>query len=409
MQEEQSVTSDPDFLKFWVGQTISVFGAQFSPLAVQVIAIDMLKVSNFQLGLLGFLNTVPFLVLGVFVGVWIDRHNRRRTLLFANLGRCLVLASIPASYLLYSLTVNVLYIVTLAAGVLTVFFEIGYQTYIPYLVDKSKLVQANSRLEATRSLSQAAGPTAAGAVISVVSAPFAVLGDSVGYAASGVSLWSIRKPEQMEARTGKSTWQDIREGLRVVFSDSRIRAIAGTSTTTNLLGAAFGVVLTKFFLNDLGMSIFEVGLVYGIGSLGGVFGALIALRVARKVGVGNSIIIAAIMFSTVSSSFYFANPGNGLILSAAIMFASFIWVPIYNVVQLSYRQALIPKQLQGRMNATIRTISWGVLPIGSLIGGAVAQVVGVRETVVLMAVLTILAPLWVVFSPVRGIKEFPSG
>jgi MFS family permease len=413
--ESGSLFHDPDFVKFWIGQSIAVFGAQFSPLAIQIIAIEILDVSNFQLGVLGFLNTAPFLLLGLFVGVWLDRHSRRRTLLLADVGRSLVLFSIPATYSLFKLTsnslyalnLNLLYAVTLLAGILTVFFEIGYQSYVPTLVERQKIAEANSKLEATRSLSQAAGPTAAGAVISLVAAPLAVLGDTIGYAASWLSLLLIRKPEQVQKSTGKSTWHDIKEGLSVVFGDKRLRAIASTTATSNLLSSAFGVVLTKFFLIDLGMSYFEVGLVFGVGSLGGVVGAVIAMRVARRLGVGMSIIVGSVIFSVLSTSFYFATPANGVYLSAAILFFSFIGILIYNITGVSYRQALVPAQIQGRMNASIRTLVWGVIPIGSLLGGAVAQAVGVRETVVLMAALTMLSPLWVIFSPVRSVREFP--
>ncbi len=404
-----SLFHDSDFMKFWVGQSIAVFGAQFSPLAIQVIAIEVLNVSNLQLGVLGFFNTAPFLVLGLFAGVWLDRHSRRRTLLFSDLGRSFVLLFIPLSYLFFTVTLNLLYAVTLVAGILTVFFEIGYQSYIPTLVKRTQIVEANSKLEATRSLSQAAGPTVAGGVISLIAAPLAVIGDTLGYAASWVSLSLIRRPEKVETGSRGSTWHDIREGLSVVFGDRNLRAITGTNATSSLFSAAFFVILTKFFLVDLNMSYFEVGLVYGVGSLGGALGAVIAMRVARRLGVGTSIVACSVVFSVLATTFYFATPANGVLLSSCILFFSFIFVLIYNITQVSYRQALIPREIQGRMNASIRTLVWGIIPIGNLLGGAVAELVGVRETVVLMAALSVLSPLWVIFSPVRKVREFPKG
>lgn len=396
-------------MKFWVGQSISVFGAQFSPLAIQIIAIKTLNVTNFQLGVLGFLNTVPFLFLGLFVGVFVDRHSRRRVLLFSDVGRSLVLVTIPLSSIFYLVTLNLLYVVTLAAGILTVFFEIGYQSYVPSLVERPQIVEANSKLETTRSLSQAVGPTAATATISLIGAPLAVLGDTLGYIASWVSLVLIRRPEKVDSGPRKSTWLDIREGLSVVFRDPRLRAIAGTTATSNLFSAAFGVILTKFLLVNLQMSYLEVGVVYSVGALGGVLGALIAMKVAGRLGVGSSIVFGSVVFSLVSTMFYFATVANGVVLSAAILFVSFVGVLIYNITQLSYRQSLVPRQIQGRMNASIRTLVWGVIPIGNLLGGAVAQVVGVRETVVLMAALTVISPLWVIFSPLRSVHDFPKG
>ncbi len=406
-----SLIHDANFMKFWVGQSISVFGAQFSPLAVQFIAVITLGVTPFQLGVLGFLNTAPFLILGLFAGVWLDRHSRRRTLLFADLGRSLVLFLIPLSYLLFTVTLNLLYVVTFVAGILTVFFEIGYQSYVPVLVERSQLVDANSKLESTRSLSQAIGPTVAGAVCYVVAYPLAVLGDTLGYAASWMSLSLIRKPEPADSSPRKSAWLEIKEGLSIVFKNQTLRAIAGTTATSNFFSAAFFILLTKLFVDSLGMETWEVGLVFGAGSMGGVLGAVVAMRVVKKLGVGNSIILGSVIFSLLSTCFYFAVPANGVlvnvVLSSGILFASFVGVLIYNITQVSYRQALVPREIQGRMNASIRTLVWGIIPLGNLTGGAVAEVLGVRETVVLMAAFTVLSPLWVVFSPVRKVREFP--
>ena len=399
-------------MKFWVGQAVAVFGAQFSPIAIQFIAIITLNVSPFQLGVLGFLNTAPFIVLGLFVGVWLDRHSRRRTLLLADLGRSLVLSVVPLSYLLYTVTLNLLYAVTLAAGILTVFFEIGYQSYVPSLVDKPKIVEANRRLEATRSLSQAVGPTVAGGVCSVIAYPLAVLGDTIGYAASWVSLALIRKPEAVQRTARRSTREEIREGLALVFGNRTLRAIAGTNATVNFLSAAFFVLLPIFFVKSLGMNPFEVGLVFGVGAMGGVLGALISMRVVKRMGVGATIVMGSVIFSLLSTSFYFVVPGNGvvvnIILASAILFTSFVGVLIYNITQVSYRQALVPKEIQGRMNATIRTLVWGMIPLGNLTGGAVAEVLGVHQTIVLMAALAILSPLWIILSPVRTVSDFPS-
>jgi predicted MFS family arabinose efflux permease len=395
-------------MKFWVGQSIAVFGAQFSPLAIQVIAYR-LGATPFQFGILAFLNTVPFLILGLFAGLWLDRHRRRRVLILSDVGRSLVLFSIPVSAILYVVTLDMLYVVTCAAGVLTVFFEIGYQAYVPSLVEREQIVDANSKLETTRSLSQALGPSVAGVVVQYVSPPLAVLGDTLGYTSSWVSLSLIRKPDEAPKGPRKSALHDIKEGLALVFKDPKLRSIAGCTATSNLFSAAFGTILTLFFLQNLGMNKDPVlvGVIYGIGSLGGVVGALLAIRVARRLGVGMAIIVGSVIFSLLSALFYFATPSNGFVLGAAILFFSYIGVLIYNVTQVSYRQALVPREIQGRMNASIRTLVWGIIPVGNILGGTVAQVIGVKETVVLMAVLCMISPLWVIFSPVRHVRDFP--
>ncbi|MBI3859397.1 MAG: MFS transporter [Thaumarchaeota archaeon] len=421
MEEPASLVRDPDFMKFWVGQSISVFGAQFSPLAIGFIAVKILDASDTQLGYLAFFNTIPFLTIGLLVGVWADRHRRRRIMLMADFGRAAVLFSIPFAAVFYALSMNLIYLVTLLAGILTVFFEIDYQSYVPSLVQKSQIVEANSKMETSRSTAQAVGPSAAGFVVNKFWAPLAILGDTIGYLASSFSLLLIRHPETVpEATVKRSTWHDIREGLGIVFGDKRLKAIAATTATSNLFSSAWGAILIKYMLDDLHMSIGEIGLAGGIGSLGGILGALTASRVMKGLGVGRTILLG-ISLSFVSVVLYFippqsvadANalyvPSPAFFLVTASTFVLSIGVLLYNIPQVSYRQALVPKEVQGRMNATMRTLVWGTLPIGSLLGGASGDLIGTQETIGLMAALGSLAFLWILFSPVRGVKEFPHG
>ncbi|HLQ07215.1 MAG TPA: MFS transporter [Nitrososphaerales archaeon] len=409
MSSPAPLTKDPDFLKFWVGQSISVLGSQFSPLAIGTIAVISLKASGFQLGLLGFLNTISFLTLGLLVGVWVDRHRRRRIMIIADFGRSLTLVAIPLAAVFFGLTMNLLYVVTLIAGVLTLFFEISYQAYVPSLVDKPKIVEANSRLEATRTLGQGAGPAAAGAAITLISAPLAVLGDTLGYLASSFSLLWIRRAEDPpNTARRESVAHDIREGLSLVIRDPRLRAIAAATGTSNLFGNAYGVILVKYAYVTLGMSPLEFGVSLGSSAAGGVIGALTATRIAKSLGVGKAIITGASLYSFVIIFLYFATPATAFVTFVAVQFVSTIGVIVYNVVQVSYRQSLVPRDIQGRMNATMRTIVWGTIPVGSLLGGFFADAYGIRETVGVMTVLACLAVFWLVISPVRKVREFPT-
>ena len=324
LQETTSLSRDPDFMKLWVGQSISVFGAQFSPLAIGTIAVLSLNATPFQLGLLTFLNTIPFLLLGLFAGVWADRHRRRMIMVIADFGRSLTLLSIPVSAWLYGVTMNQLYLVTLVAGTLTVFFEIAYQSYLPTLVQRSQLVQGNSRLEATRSTAQAAGPSVAGFVIQIFSAPLACLADTVGYLASSFSLLLIDRPEPVSGPgSRRSTWHDIREGLSVVFGESRLRAIAGTTATFNFFTSAYGAIALKYYYDNLLMSPEEVGIVLGVGSIGGVLGALLAGRVSARLGVGRTIVVAAALGGLSMVSVYFANPADAPFVLGVALFVRF--------------------------------------------------------------------------------------
>ncbi len=407
MGQNPSLFRDSNFMKLWTGQSISVFGAQFSPIAIQAIAVKMLGATSFQLGLLGFLNTISFLVLGLFVGVWVDRHRRRRIMILADIGRSATLLLIPAAALLYGITLNLLYLVTLVAGILTLFFEISYQSYVPSLVNRSQIVEANGKLETTRSSAQAVGPSVAGFAASI-SAPLAVLGDTFGYLASSISLLLIRKEETTTGPSGrKSTWHDIREGLSVVFGDNRLRAIAATTATLNLFASAWGAILFKYILQNLGMSLTQAGLAFGIGSLGGVVGALVALRLTRRFGVGTTIVLGAAISGAPAISLYFALPATVFVMLATVIFFTSFGALIYNIPQVSFRQALVPQEIQGRMNATMRTIVWGTLPLGSLLGGVVGQFIGIQTTIGVMTVLNSVGFLWVLLSPVRAVRDFP--
>ena len=330
-------------------------------------------------------------------------------MIIADFGRSLTLVAIPLAAVFFGLTMNLLYVVTLIAGVLTLFFEISYQAYVPSLVDKPKIVEANSRLEATRTLGQGAGPAAAGAAITLISAPLAVLGDTLGYLASSFSLLWIRRAEDPpNTARRESVAHDIREGLSLVIRDPRLRAIAAATGTSNLFGNAYGVILVKYAYVTLGMSPLEFGVSLGSSAAGGVIGALTATRIAKSLGVGKAIITGASLYSFVIIFLYFATPATAFVTFVAVQFVSTIGVIVYNVVQVSYRQSLVPRDIQGRMNATMRTIVWGTIPVGSLLGGFFADAYGIRETVGVMTVLACLAVFWLVISPVRKVREFPT-
>ncbi len=364
------------------------------------------------MGLLAFFNTIPFLTLGLLVGVWADRHRRRRIMILADFGRASVLFVIPAAYFLFGiqgLSMTMLYTVTLLAGVLTVFFEIAYQANIPTLVQKNQIMEANSKMETSRSVAQVAGPSTAGFVIHILSAPAAVFGDVLGYLSSSVSLLSLRRPEPpMVKAPNRSTWHDVREGLSVVFGDARLRSIAGATATSNLFSSAFGALTVIYLYNDLGLSYFDIGLAFGLGSLGGVLGAITARRFIHRVGVGPAIVLSIGVFSPVAVLYYFATPSDAFLVATLVTFFVSVGVLWYNIPQVSYRQALVPREVQGRMNATMRTIVWGTIPLGGLLGGGVGALIGTRETMGLMALLGSLAFLWVLLSPIRKVREIPT-
>jgi len=325
----------------------------------------------------------------------------------SNVGRALLLGVIPAASLLSGLSMNLLYVVGFSVGTLQVFFDVAYQSYVPSLVESKQLVEANSKLETSRSTAQVAGPSIAGVLIQAFSAPVVILADVVGYLGSATFLGLIGKNELKPGGSGKPVLAEIKEGLAVILKNRNLVSIAGCTATSNLFSNAYGALILLFFVNQLHMSAAETGLVFSAGGIGAVFGALTSSRISNRLGVGWAIIVGAIIFGAPSIAFYFASQPFAIPLLAAVQFAIGIGVVLYNVNQVSFRQALVPLEIQGRMNASMRFVVWGTIPVGSILGGIAGQLIGVREAIGVAAVGSALAFLWVLLSPVRGIKEMP--
>ena len=397
-----------DFVKFWIGQSISVFGSQFSGIAIPIAAYVILKAQPIQFGILGGLGTISFLLFSLLVGVYVDRHRRRVIMIYADLGRAGILALVPLGALLGFLSMNLFYAVAFLSGVLTVFFEISYQSYIPSLVEHSQLVDANGKLEATRAISSSAGPSLAGVIVQLVSAPLAVFGDVLGYLTSASSLSWIRKKEEAFSKTSRSTGQDIKEGLKVVFGDRRLWQIAACTSTANLFTGGMFAIVVPYLLSEFGLTPTQVGFLFALAAVGSVVGALVAPRLAARIGVGKSIILNAFLFGVPFAGLYVASgPLEALPISLAMLVTGFAGVA-YNVNQVSYRQALVSRALQGRMNATMRFIVTGSIPIGSFIGGILGENFGYHTAIGLCVAGASTAFLWVLFSPIRGVRSMPS-
>ena len=419
-----------NFLKLWTSETISSFGGQFSQVAMPFVAIPILHATSSELGILQAASTAPFLIFGLLVGVWADRHRRRPIMVVANIGRFILLGSIPVAFLAGRLSLPLLYLVSFLIGVLTVFFDVAYQAYLPSLVQRSQLVEANSKLEASRATATVAGPGIAGFVVGIVTAPFAIALDALSFLGSALSLSRIHQEEERTPRVEKpSMLSEIREGLAVVFSDRRLRSIAGSTGTSNFFSSAIAPVATLYLVDPelatrnlgLGLDSLVFGLIFAVGSVGGLIGAILAGRLAARVGVGYTIIGSMFISGIGLFSFYLATPdlaipllavgGTALTLSVLVLmvgqFATFLSAVVYNINQVSLRQAIVPLKLQGRMNATMRFLVWGTIPLGALVGGILGVIIGIRPTILIMAVGGSLAFLWVLVSPVRGLKEVP--
>jgi MFS family permease len=428
--QEESLWHHPNFLKLWASETFSAFGGQFSQVALPFIAVPILHATSFELGILNAVSTAPFLIFGLYAGVWADRHRRRPILVTANVGRCFLLGSIPLAFLAGLLNMPFLYLVSFLVGFFQAFFDIAYQSYLPSLVRRNQLVEANSKLESSRVTATVTGPGIAGFIIGIITAPIAIAIDAVGFLGSALSLSRIEHDEEIRLDVSRlSVLSQIREGLSVVLGDKRFRSIAGSTATSNFFSAALGPVATVYLIDEnlaalnlgLGLDALTFGIIFAIAGIGGLLGVFFAGRLAKKAGVGYAIILSMLLSGLGLFSVYFAAPSlsdpittlggfalttNALVLMAG-NFVTFFSVVVYNVNQVSLRQAIVPLRLQGRMNATMRFIVWGVIPLGAIVGGLLGEVLGIRPTILITATGGSLAFLWVLLSPVRRLKEIP--
>src|SRR5438874_7367780 len=268
----------PEFVKLWTGQTISRFGSEISQLAIPLAAALVLDASPAQMGLLSAFEFAPFLLLSLFAGVWVDRVRRRPVLIVADIGRAVILGSIPVAAVLGVLRIEQLYVVGLLTGVLTVFFDVAYQAYLPVLVSREHLVEGNSKLEVSRSVAQIAGPGVAGALVQVVSAPIAVVVDALSFVASVISLLFIHAPEPAPVRrpgAAGSMWSELREGLGVVLGNPLLRSIAACTGMSNLFSNAWAAVYVLYLTRELGLPPAIIGLIFAVSGPGALLGALL--------------------------------------------------------------------------------------------------------------------------------------
>jgi MFS family permease len=398
-----------DFRRLWIGETVSQFGTMVSQLALPLVAILVVHATTLEVGLLEAFQTVPFLLVGLPAGAWVERMRFRSVLIVNDMIRAAALGSIPLAKLLGVLTIGQLFGVALITGVGTVFFDVAYQSYLPQLVGREQLVAGNSRLQASESVSQIAGPSAAGLLIQALTAPYAVLVDALSFLWSAGWVAAIQsRPPPPARKPDRHLGREILEGLRFVLGSPLLRAIAMCTGSSNLFSAIGMAVFYVLLARQLHIAPGIIGLITSAAAVGGLAGALGATRVAARFGQGPAIWMSMV----VSAPFGFVAPfvqrnwTLGLLAVAQVGFG--VGVVLYNITQVSFRQGLCPPELLGRMNATMRFLVWGTLPLGGVIGGALGTLIGVRATLLVAAIGGALAFLPVLLSPLRGMRELPS-
>ncbi|HYE89929.1 MAG TPA: MFS transporter [Terriglobales bacterium] len=402
---------DREFLKYWTASAISDVGSQITALALPLIGALTLGASAWEMGVLTAAGSLPIVVCGLFAGVVVDRLRRRPVLIVADVARAALLLTIPLASFLGALRIELLFAVAFLVGALSVMFDIAHLAFLPSLVAREHLVDGNSKLEVTAASAQVVGPGLGGALIGVVGAAFAVTLDAASFL---VSAWLIRRTRASEAPRAAGTrtgiWQEIHEGLRAVFAQPILRALMACSATLNLFGKMFLAVYVLYMTRELGLGAMGVGFVLATGGLGSLAGAIVGAPACRRFGFGPVLIVSALMFGLtgllVPLAVVFPRAAVALVIGAE--FFQWMSILVYYVATISVRQAMTPDRLQGRVNATIRVIAGGMLPIGALLGGALGGVIGLPLTLVVAEIGSCLGVLWLVASPVRAVHALPS-
>ena len=406
-----SLWRNPQFLRLWTGETASAIGSQLGNLAIPFLAVSVLAATEFQVGLLGAVGTAAFLLIGLPAGAWVDRWLKRRVMLVADLSRAIALATIPLFWLTGSLTIWHLLAVAAIVGAATVFFDVAYQSYIPVLVPSESISDANSKLETTQQLARVGGPAVSGVLLGLVRAPVLIGIDALTYLFSFVALSTIRDTEvRAQKADRKPLVEEIREGMAFVVGEPLLRRIVLTTATSNLFGIIVMTMLPVLVLRELALSPAAWGTAASVGAIGGLLGALVSARISRRIGDG-TVIPAASIASGLGLVVIALMPVFPAVAIPLLMAGEFVFsfgVLVYNIAQVSYRQRICPPRLLGRMNASIRFVVWGVMPIGGIASGVLSTTVGVVPTIWIGAVGGMLACIFVVLSPLLGMRELPT-
>lgn len=398
----------PDFLKLWAGQTISKFGTRLD--ALGFTAVLVLGATPLQLGILTAVEAFPILVVGVAVGVWVDRMRRKPIMIAADGARALLLLSVPIAAWSGILGLPQLIVVGALVGVCSVFFDVAYATFVPTVVPRESLIEANSKLGLTGSLSEIMGPGLAGFLVQLLTAPTAVLVDAGTFVASAGLLGWLRTPERrVSTGRGENAWREALGGLRVLREQPILRALAGQAATANFFGSFIGTLYILYLVRVLGIGPAGVGLTIAVGGIGDLMGVFLAPSLARRFGIGWTLLGASLFIAVIVVIFPLA--GGSVALATGIICCAQLVGDVghgaFDVHAISVRQSLAPEHLLGRVNAAMEIVSRGVVPIGLLTGGVLGQTLGIRPTL-WIAVLGIgVSTLWLIFSPLRTLRDLP--
>ena len=397
------------FMTLLTGQTISLVGSMVSFLALPLTAVLILNANPAQMGILQAVEYAPAAAFGLFAGVWVDRMRKRPMLIITDLGRGLLLGSIPLALYLGVREMNYLYAVGFLIGVLTIFFAIAYQAYLPSLVQRESLVAANGALEASSATARILGPGLAGALVQIFNAPLAILADAASFFISAISLFFIRAPEPRIERRTVGMWREIGAGLRFVFGHPLLRITLLTTGICNFFSGNLNAQVVLYATRDLHITALGIGGIFALSSVVGGLAAALAGWIGRRLGIGRVVVMALLLLGAGSMCLPLASgmPKVALLVVGAGAALNAISDGLYNVSVVSLRQLVTPTDLQARTAAAGRVVISVAQPLGAVGGGFLGVTIGLRDALLITACGYFLAFLVAFFSPLRRLRSTP--
>lgn len=399
-----------DFKLLWLGETASRFGSRISGVALPLVAITMLHASTLQIGLLTAAAWLPWLLIGLPAGAWVDRLPRKPIMLACNITSMALMAGVPVAAWLGALTITHLLAVALLTGVCTVFFQTADQVYLRSVLPREQLARGNARLQGSAAVADVAGPGAAGAIAQVLGAVSGLLADALSFLVSTVCLLRVRTVEAAPARAAgreRRLRAEIVAGLRFVFSDGYLKVFTVAGALGNLTLTGYQTMLLIFLITDVGIPSGTAGVVLAMMSVGGVIGAAIATRVAARFGTAHGMLLCQLVSSPFALLIPMTGPGPRLAFAVVAGIVIGTGVVAANVIRSSWRQAYTPAHLLGRVTVSMQFLNYGTIPVGALIGGALGQAMGLRPAMWVMTAAVAVAPLVLLTGPVRASRELP--
>ncbi|MEU5964931.1 MFS transporter [Micromonospora parva] len=399
-----------DFRLLWAGQAVSSVGSNVTTVALPLVAVAVLDAGTFQVAVLTAAAWLPWLLIGLPAGAWVDRLPRRPVMVVCDLLCAAAFLSVPLAALLDRLTVGQLLVVALGAGAARVFFETADQVYLPVLLRPEQLPEGNATLQATQTVSYVVGPGLAGLIAQLIGAVAALVLDALTFLLSAVFLLRIRtrEPRDRRAQRSRSLRRDITEGLRFVIRDPYLRVLTVFGAASNIGLTGYQAVLVVFLVRELRLEPGLVGGLVGVMSAGGIIGALIATTVARRCGTARALLVAAALTGPPALLIPLAAPGIGLAWPALGGLLIGLGVAIGNVVKGAFRQTYTPHHLLGRVTVSMHLLNYGTIPLAAVLAGAIGARYGVQTAIVGMTAWLALTPLILLVGPIRRRRDLPA-